>query len=124
MNEVTSLLELLKPGESALAVLTDGRHFNLNHDGSGSSGNWLINPQRQVERFIVYHRPGSAGDSANLYRADYVDATPSPESGRSVISFRKAEQVGVTRLSWPEFADTGASPVRYISKPASDEMKK
>jgi hypothetical protein len=119
MEEVGSLLDLLQPGESALAVLTDGRNLKLNGDGSGSSGNWVIDPARQVDRFVIYYREGGAGDTARLYRGDYVGAGPSPEAGRSVVTFEGAEQVGVTRLSWPEFADTGANPVRYISRPAN-----
>jgi hypothetical protein len=119
LEEIASLLELLRPGESALAVFTDGRNFRLHGDGTGTSGSWVIDPARKVDRFIVYYREGSAGTAAQLYLADYIGAAPSPEAGRYVVSFEGSSQVGVTRLPWPEFADTGANPARWIAKPSN-----
>jgi hypothetical protein len=123
MDEIVTMLDLLEPGESALAVLTDGRHFRMNDDGSGRSGNRKVDPQRDVDLFIVYHRPGKAGDAAKLYRAVYTGATPSTEPGRAVVSFEEVEPAGVTRSSWREFAATWANPVRYMSRPASSEPR-
>ena len=121
MEEVASLLDLLQAGESALAVLTDGRNLKLKRDGSGTSGYWVIDPARQVDRFIIYCREGGAGDTAQLYRGDYVSTEPSTEdAGRYAVTFEGAKQVGVTRLTWPKFADTGSNPVRYISRPATE----
>jgi hypothetical protein len=95
MDEIVTMLDLLQPGESALAVLTDGRHFRMNNDGSGRSGNWKVDPHRHVDRFIVYHRPGKSGDAAKLYRAVYTGATPSSEPRRAVVSFDNVEPAGV-----------------------------
>src|SRR5438874_1334261 len=99
VNEVQSLLDVLQPGESALAVFTDGRHFQLNGDGTGTSGNWVAGPERVVDRFVVYHRDGRAGEVAQVYRADFAGTTPSPEPGRVIVSFQSAELIGVTRAS-------------------------
>ncbi len=118
--ELRSVTELLTPDESALAVFTHGRNFTLNPDGTGSSGNWVIDPERRIDRFIVYSRSGPAGVPAEIYRAEYVGAAESTESGRFVVSFRAAELAGVTRESWPQFADTGVNPVRYITRLAND----
>jgi hypothetical protein len=115
VEEIASLRDLLRPGESALAVLTDGRRLRLSGDGTGTSGNWVIDPARQVDRFIVYYREGTAGETAKLYIADYAGAAPSPEAGRFVVSFEGAQQVGVTRWPWPEFADTGAKAGQRIT---------
>jgi hypothetical protein len=120
MNEVRSLLDLLQPGESGLAVFTHGRHFQLNSDGTGTSGNWVADSTRVVDRFVVYLRDGRAGVIARVFRADFAGAAPSPEAGRIVVSFRSAKQVGVTRASWPKFAHTGANPVRYIAASQND----
>jgi hypothetical protein len=105
----------LQPGESALAVFTDGRHFQLYPDGTGTSGNWKTRPPHTIDRFVVYCRDGSAGDVAQVYCADFIGTTPSPEAGRVVVQFRNARQLGITRQSWPKFADTGTNPVRCLS---------
>jgi hypothetical protein len=123
-TELHSVIDLLAPGESALAVFTHGRHFNLNPDGTGSSGNWVIDPERRVDRFIVYNRSGAAGVPAEVYRADFVGAVQSAEPGRLVVNFRAAELAGVTRDSWPKFADTGVNPVRYIARPENNNGKR
>lgn len=119
-SELRSVTDLLVPGESALAVFTHGQYFSLNPDGTGSSGNWVIDPARRVDRFIVYSRTGPAGRPAEIYRAVFVGAAESGEPGRFVVNFRRAELVGVTRESWPQFADTGVNPVRYITRLAND----
>jgi hypothetical protein len=123
-TELHSVTDLLVPGESALAVFTHGRHFDLNPDGTGSSGNWVIDPERHVDRFIVYSRTGPAGVPAEVYRAVFVGADETAEPGRFVVSFRGAELVGITRESWPQFADTGVNPVRYITRLASDNVSR
>jgi hypothetical protein len=115
--ELRSVTDLLVPGESALAVFTHGQLLSLNPDGTGSSGNWVIDPERRVDRFIVYSRSGPVGMPAGVYRAEFVGAAESAEPGRFVVNFRGVELVGVTRESWPEFADTGVNPVRYITRP-------
>jgi hypothetical protein len=115
--ELRSLADLLIPGESALAVFTHGQHFSLNPDGTGTSGNWVMDPERRVDRFIVYSRTGPAGRPAEVYRTVFVGAAESVEPGRFVVNFRGAELVGVTHESWPRFADTGVNPVRYFTRP-------
>jgi hypothetical protein len=105
MKELESLREVLQPGESALAVFTDGRHFQLYPDGTGTSGNWKTRPPHTIDRFVV----------AQVYCADFIGTTPSPEAGRVVVQFRNARQLGITRQSWPKFADTGTNPVRCLS---------
>lgn len=117
LTELQSVIELLEPGESALVVFTHGQHFNLDPDGTGSSGDWVIDPDRHVDRFIVYSRRGPAGGPAEVYRAEFVSAAESAKPGRFVVNFSGAELVGVTRESWPQFADTGVNPVRYITRP-------
>src|SRR5262249_23078430 len=114
MDEVESLLDVLNPGETALAVFTDGHNLQFNADGTGTSGNWVADPARVVARFVIYLRHGPAGDLAQVHRADFVGTAISPEPGRIVVNFENAQQVAVTRASWPEFADTGANPVRYV----------
>jgi hypothetical protein len=109
MKDVT---DLLAPGESAVVVFTRGQHLTPGRDGT--SGNWVMDPKRRADWFIVYCRDGRAGEPAQIGRARYVDASPSPEPGRFLVEFRGMEQVGTTRLSWSEFALTRTNPVRHI----------
>jgi hypothetical protein len=118
MEEIQAAVDLLRPGETSLIVFTEGRHLEFSPDGTGTSGNWVIDPERQVDRFILYVRPGEVGSLADVYRADYEAAAPAPvREGRFVVSFRAMERVGITRQDWAHFADTGANPVRYLSRP-------
>lgn len=111
MRDVT---ELLAPGESAMVVFTRGQHLSPGRDGT--SGNWVIDPRRRADWFIVYRRDGKVGEPAEIGRARYVDTIPSPEPGRFLVEFRGMEPIGTTRLSWSEFALTGTNPVRHVDR--------
>ena len=111
--------ELLQPGETGLFVLTDGRHFTINPDGSGSTGFWVINPTRQVDRVIVFRQELRDGQRfVELFTARY-DGVVGPEDGRYTVRLLDVQVAGSTARSWQEFADAGQNPVRYVTRHAA-----
>jgi hypothetical protein len=109
---------LLAPGETAVALFTRGAHLTFARNGPGASGNWVLNPARDFDRVILYlRRPEQDPPQAEVYVADFVETVESPEPRRYVVRFRNARLVGTTTQSWSAFAECGANPVRYLSKP-------
>ena len=107
---------LLKPGETAVALLTRGPHLELRPDGTGSSGNWKMKP-RDRDKVIIYRElPGTDEPRADIYVADYVDTVPSPDPSRQVVRFRECKSVGTTDQKWSDFAVAGQNPVRYLQR--------
>jgi hypothetical protein len=105
--------DLIEEGQSAVAVFTSGRKLEINSDSSGSTGNWVVRGDLDVDRVIIYHRR-EAGDN-EVYLATYDGLTRAPdEPARSRIKSTNAHSVGVTENNWKEFAGPGQNPVRYI----------
>ena len=51
------------------------------------------------------------------FSGDFADFEgPNPE-GDFLIRFENASFAGMTDRKWPEFANTGAQPVRYLERP-------
>src|SRR6266571_8663795 len=115
---INRAFDLLDSGESAIVLFT--RELNLvepNADGSGTSGNWLTNPDYhdQPDKVIIYNRlPGQVSSETEVYLANYVDAIESKSPGRYIIHYQDFVLKGTTNSSWYEFADTGPNPVRYL----------
>ncbi len=104
--------DFIKPGESVIAIFTHGIHFHLNDDNTGSTGEWKIDPNRLVDRVIIYHR----NDEMNiLYIANYAGVEPADREGRYTIKLTHVQYIGATSTNWAEFAETGAYPIRYLS---------
>jgi len=109
--------ELLAPGETALCVCTDGRYFDFKSDGRGSTGNWKINPKRQVDRVIIYRRtPGESSRTADVFTALHDGVMDSETDGRFVVLLLDVQLAGTTNRTWREFSDARQNPVRYVSR--------
>ncbi len=46
--------DFIKPGENVIVIFTHGLHFDLGDDNTGSTGEWDIDPNRLVNRVIIY----------------------------------------------------------------------
>ena len=116
---ITHALDLLDPGESAIALRTDGRYLKIrNPDGSGSSGNWKISATRPANKVIIYLQlQNQVG--ADIYVANYVDTVGSPDPPRRILYFQDAELIGSTDRNWKTFAETNQNSVRHLRKPRS-----
>ena len=116
-STINSALDLLDPGESAVVLFTRGAHLTIDADGSGTSGNWVMSSSHSPDKVIIYCRPPEQlSPHADIYLADFVDTAQSPEPGRRIVRFQAARRVGTTVRNWPDFADTGTGPVRYLGK--------
>lgn len=107
--------DLITQQESAIVIFTDGTHLHMNTDGTGTTGYWVINPERTVDKVIIYHRRQSS-DVNDVYIGNYLDVIASPEEGRYNINLTGLHLVDSTKANWHEFAESGANPIRYFEK--------
>jgi hypothetical protein len=105
-----TLNSLVKPGESAIAVTTDGRYLSLSRP-TARSGIWKINTNHVIDKVVIYFRDG---DINRVFLGEFLDTEPSHEDGRHYLLFWNYSEVVVTEKSWAEFAGPGQFPVRYV----------
>lgn len=105
--------DFIKPGENILVIFTHGINFELHGDNTGSTGEWEIDPNRSVNRVIVYHR-NDAMKTNTLYIANHAGVKPANRQGRHNIQLTHVQYIGVTSKNWLEFAEGGQHPIRYL----------
>lgn len=111
---------LLRRGEHAIAIFTHGKYFQRRRDGSGSTGNWVLDDKRKCNQVIIYNRTESRND---IYVARRTAVKPSREAGRFVLDLDKIHYLGSTYLNWLQFAGS-RNPVRYLqSRPYSRKKR-
>ncbi len=103
----------LRSGETAVAVFTKGRDFELNKDGTGTTGDWVVRANLDVDKVIIYHRKEETGVN-EIYVADFDGLSPGIER-RHKIHFVNAKLVNNTDQTWYTFADATQNPVRYLT---------
>lgn len=101
---------LLKRGENAIVIFTYGKYFRKMKDGSGSTGNWVIDEKRKCNKVVIYNRTQRGNE---VYVAKRTAISPSKEAGRFVIKLESIEYYGSTYFNWPQFAGS-RNPVRYF----------
>jgi hypothetical protein len=115
-----SIFEIIEEDERVIAVFTTHDQWSsnliINKDRTGSTGDWAIRSNPDVETVIIYHRV----DGGNyIYKAKIVSIEgPLPkykDRNRYKIYFSGCEDEGVTTNTWSDFANCGANPVRYIN---------
>ncbi|OQY88319.1 MAG: hypothetical protein B6D41_10955 [Chloroflexi bacterium UTCFX4] len=103
---------LLKRGENALVIFTYGKYFHKKQDGSGSTGNWVIDAERKCDKVVIYNRTQQGNQ---VYVAKRAAVTPSKkEAGRFVIELNEIEYFGCTFFNWTQFSGS-RNPIRYFS---------
>lgn len=103
--------DVVRRGDTAIAVFTDRIHLAIKTDGTGTTGWWMIHPERDIDRVIMYHRaPGMQRNDMDL--AAYNGAERRTSDGRPTIRFRGVHRVGTTEYTWAECVDGGQNPVR------------
>lgn len=106
--------DLIKPGESVIAIFTHGIHFDFRDGNTGSTGQWKIDPNHSVDRVILYHRNDEMNTNT-LYIANYAGVEPADRGGRYTIQLTHVQYIGTTSTNWVEFAEGGQNPIRYLS---------
>lgn len=101
---------LLQRGEHAIVIFTYGRHFQKRKDGSGSTGDWVINETRKCNKVVIYNRIQERND---IYVAKRRAVKPSKEPGRFVLKLSDIRYFGTTYFNWLQFAGS-RNPVRYL----------
>ncbi|NIT13533.1 MAG: hypothetical protein GWN14_25100 [candidate division Zixibacteria bacterium] len=115
-RKIYSITELLQENETALAVFTRGAYLEIRENNTGFSGNWVIDPDKEVDRLIIYKRNETIEPFVNdIYIADYIwPEGPISKDKRYRIHFKNIEHVGTTPYKWKEFSGGGANPIKYI----------
>ncbi len=105
--------DLIKPGENVVVIFTHGGLFKLHEDNTGSTGNWIVDPSRCVDRVIVYFRDKQINTNT-LYIANHAGLEAKEKKGRYNIQLNHVQYIGATSLNWYEFADGSQNPIRYL----------
>jgi len=102
----------IKPGENTIVIFTRGMLFELSNDNTGLTVDWEINPNRSVDRVIIYHRKHQR--SNKLYTANHAGVELVTEK-RYKIKLADLKDIGETNLNWYEFTERRSSnPIRYF----------
>lgn len=102
-----------RPGERMMVIFTRGGRFVVNDDHSGSTGNWVIDPNRNVDRVVIYHRRDQASPN-ELYIGTFKGVQPTDKPTRYSVQLDHIQYVGLTESNWLDFADGGQNPIRYL----------
>lgn len=114
MVEYSSADQLLRPGEVALFIFTDGTELKVDANGTGSTGDWVLDPKRGFDWVFIYRR-GRRDEIAELIMARRGDMEERAD-GRFLVNLREVKSVGSTRANWHEFAGAPTNnPIRYIA---------
>ena len=109
--------DFIKPGENVIVIYTHGKHFELKDDNTGSTGYWTIDPNRLVNRVIIYHRD-DATNTNTLYLANHAGVKVAAEMEKPVrydIKLTHIQYIGITTKNWAEFAESKQNPIRYLT---------
>jgi hypothetical protein len=115
MGNIVKASDLLRAGEVALVLFTRGALIDLKADGSGSTGNWKLDPDFRSDKVIIYLRKGDSGVN-DVYLGDFESVRHSTERNRLVVTFRNMIRVGETESNWFQFANGGQSPTQVVEK--------
>lgn len=115
MKTFENVKQLPTQSKKTVLIFTRGLHLSIAPDGNGSSGNWVIRPQRldRCEKVVIYLRNTLSGKN-EIYIGAFVDYHDSDHDKRLVIDFRGLKLVGITTKNWLEFAGIGQSPIGVI----------
>lgn len=108
-------IDFIQPGESALVIFNKGKHFLINADKTGHSGYWVLNPDRRIDKVIIYVRNQQVKVN-QVYVAEPGGVERRSDDGRYLIHLAGIKHVGTTDNSWPIFCEGGQNPVRYLAR--------
>lgn len=112
--------DIVKSGESAVLIFTDGRNLCINDDGSGFSGNWRVRRDVSLDKVVVYFRNKFKAIN-EVYVGDFVQLIASSEfhlPDSRAFKFTGMQYVGSTDANWNQFTGSkqfAITPVRYVN---------
>ena len=113
--------QFIEAGETALVVFTrrgpaPGDLFDYDeHDRTGQTGAWYINPKRPFDRVIIYRRDDHA--RKNFVYVAIPRAEKIKVGRRHMIELTDVEARGDTPSGWAQFTESKKgyrNPVRYV----------
>jgi hypothetical protein len=119
MSTINNASSLLSPGETAIVIFTKGKNLELDLEGTGTgtTGNWITNPRRRVDKVIVYRRdPYETSGESDVFIGEHAGLVGPNENGRYIVKMRGVVCAGTTQRNWYDFADAGTNPIRYLTK--------
>lgn len=114
--------DLVEENERAVVLFTRGRAFELEPNGVGSTGHWIIAERRsdELDRVIIYHRRDDM-NANDVYIASFDGLSPSPPHPddpnrwrKSVIHFSGWRHVSETEADWEAFGGTKQNGRFYL----------
>lgn len=93
-----SYREILKSGDVAFAVKTDGGGFTFRDGGGSSTGVWKVNSKKHFNKVIVYHQ---LDGKADIYMGDFVRSDPI--GNKVTLVFNHSKKIGSTLSNWTTF---------------------
>lgn len=116
MSAIGKANSLLRSGETAIVIFTEGPHLHLDPGGTGWTGNWKISSRRRVDKVIIYRRDPKNPRGNDVYIGDHAGLTGPDGNGRYIVKMRGVVCMGRTPQNWYDFADAGTNPIRYLTK--------
>lgn len=116
MNLYKFAADVLRPGQSEVAIFTDGRVFEHKGNRTGWTGWWVIRKGCDVDRVIIYHRLDNQSDN-EIWVGDFDRLENRSEDTRVLVRLKNLECVGKSAMDWRTFGDTHSNPIRYLCKP-------
>lgn len=115
MPTFDSAEELLEPGETGLFLFTNGQFLTIGPDGSGSSGNWKLDPNRTVQRVVVFRWSMPDGERIVELFSGLLSGIDGPtDEGRYIVRFNDMQPQGTTSQTWEAFTGATERPVAYV----------
>jgi hypothetical protein len=121
MQLISTYLDVLSDGESALALYTDGRHLKIKPSGLSESGFWKIARTEELRKVVVYRK---VEGNAKIYVGEFAGLRkiPSREDTKVIVTFTNAKLVGRTDKKWTDFScqPGGRSQRVYLPRPGAE----
>jgi len=113
---IITAAEIIPHGLVALVVFSRCKNLELRKNGTGWTGFWKIDREKQFEKVVLYLRNEAYGAEFNtVYLADRISIQSSDKEGRSTVMLANVKNLGRTASNWFQFAEGGPNPVRYVS---------
>jgi hypothetical protein len=116
-------MQLLRVGETALFICTDGTHLEIRLDGTGESAFWVLSPREEVKKVVIYKQLTGNLNKAEIlvgrcigYRSVAWGTRREQGKRRYRVLLEKVRLAGTTRSLWSNFVAGGRNPIRYLSR--------
>ena len=106
----------LDPGEKIIVFYTEGELLEFPDDNTALTGDWGIDPSHSIDRVIIYwcFYPDKYSRINKLYIGNHAGVEFVEQKKLYKVKLAHVQYIGLTKLNWFQFADTGSCPIRYL----------